>query len=120
LIIYPDASGNSGRTNASQSDISIIREAGFQLNYLSQNPAVRDRINAYNGLLAHNRLLVNTDKCPNLTNALETQGYDERGDPEKWADHPSIDDWMDSSGYFIANKFPIGRAHMQLNVGGVR
>mgnify|MGYP003423626505 CR=1 FL=1 len=120
LIIYPDASGNSGRTNASQSDISIIREAGFQLNYLSQNPAVRDRINAYNGLLAHNRLLVNTDKCPNLTNALETQGYDERGDPEKWADHPSIDDWTDSSGYFIAHKFPIGRAHMQLNVGGVR
>ena len=120
LIIYPDASGNSGRTNASQSDISIIREAGFQLNHSSQNPAVRDRINAYNGLLAHNRLLVNTDKCPNLTNALETQGYDDRGDPEKWADHPSIDDWVDGSGYFIAHKFPIGRAHMQIGMGGIR
>lgn len=120
VIVYPDASGAAGRTNASQSDISIIREAGFQLNYLSQNPAVRDRINAYNGLLAHNRLLVNTDKCPNLTNALETQGYDKHGDPEKWNAHPAIDDWADSSGYFIAHKFPIGRAHMQLNVGGVR
>ena len=107
VIIYPDASGKAGRTNSSQSDIAIIKGAGYQVNANPANPAVRDRINAYNGLISHDRFRVNTDKCPNLTNALETQGYDVKGEPEKWNDHPAIDDWVDSSGYFIAYKFPI-------------
>lgn len=109
VIVYPDASGKASKTNSSQSDIAIIRSAGYQLNFNSQNPPVRDRINAYNGLLSHDKFGINTDKCPNLTNALETQGYDAKGEPEKWQDHPAIDDWVDSSGYFIAYKFPIIR-----------
>ena len=109
VILYPDASGKSGRTNASQSDIGMLKDAGYQVMVNNKNPAVRDRINSYNGLLSHDRLLINTDKCPNLTNALETQGYDKNGDPEKWSEHPSIDDWTDSSGYFIAYKYPIIR-----------
>lgn len=118
VIIYPDASGSAGRTNASQSDISMIIQAGYQVNCHSANPAVRDRINAYNGLLAHDRLKVNTDKCPNLTNALETQGYDVKGEPEKWNDHPSIDDWADSSGYHLAYAYPIRGRMTQIRVGG--
>jgi hypothetical protein len=118
LIIYPDASGKAARTNASQSDISLIAQAGFQLQYKPSNPAVRDRINAYNGLLAHNRLSVNTDQCPNLTNALETQGYDKKGEPEKWDVHPAVDDWADASGYFIAYKFPVIRAMQTAKVMG--
>ena len=107
VIIYPDASGKASRTNSSQSDIAIIKQAGYQVNHNSQNPAVRDRINAYNALLSHDNFGINTNTCPNLTNALETQGYDVKGEPEKWNDHPAIDDWNDSSGYFIAYKFPI-------------
>ena len=56
----------------------MIRQAGYQLQYNPTIPAVRDRINSYNGLLSHGRFFINTDKCPNLTNALETQGYDVR------------------------------------------
>ena len=107
VIIYPDASGKAAKTNSSQSDIAIIKQAGYQVCHNSQNPAIRDRINAYNGLLSHDRFGINTDKCPNLTNALETQGYTDKGEPEKWNDHPAIDDWVDSSGYLIAYKFPI-------------
>lgn len=109
VIVYPDASGKASRTNSSLSDIAIIRQAGYQINCKPSNPAVRDRINAFNGLLSHDRFGINTDKCPNLTNSLETQGYDVKGDPEKWNDHPAIDDWNDSAGYFIAYKFPIVR-----------
>lgn len=109
VIVYPDASGRAGRTNSSQSDISMIKSAGYQVSCNPTNPAVRDRINAYNGLLSHDRLLINADKCPNLTNALKTQGYDKNGDPEKWQDHPSIDDWADASGYFIAYNYPVKR-----------
>lgn len=118
VIIYPDASGRSGRTNASESDIQIIEKEGYQVACNSTNPAVRDRINAYNGLISHDRLKVNTDKCPNITNALETQGYDAKGDPEKWVDHPSIDDWVDSSGYFIAMKYPINSRFQRVQITG--
>lgn len=107
VIIYPDASGKAHKTNSSVSDIALIRHAGYQVQANASNPAVRDRVNAYNGLLSHDRFGINTDTCPNLTNALETQGYDVKGEPEKWNDHPAIDDWNDCSGYFIAYKFPI-------------
>ena len=118
-IIYPDASGKAGRTNSSSSDISLIAQAGYQLQYKPSNPAIRDRINAYNGLLSHDRLKINTDKCPNLTNALETQGYDDKGNPEKWNTHPAADDWVDSSGYFIAYKYPVIRAMQTTQILGL-
>ena len=117
IIVYPDASGKAGKTNSSQSDIGMIRQAGYQLQYNPANPAVRDRINAYNGLLSHNKLFINTDKCPNLTNALETQGYDDKLEPEKFTAHPAIDDWVDSSGYFIAFKYPV--LHNRVNLATI-
>lgn len=107
IIVYPDASGASGSTNASQSDIQMIESAGFMVDAPAANPAIRDRINAYNALLAHDRIEINTDKCPNLTNALEVQGYTDKSEPEKFKEHPSIDDWNDSSGYFIHRRYPI-------------
>jgi hypothetical protein len=109
LIVYPDASGKAGSTNASQSDIEIIIQAGYRVDCAEANPAVRDRINSVNGLLAHDKMRVNTDKCPNLTDALESQGYDTKGDPEKFKEHPAIDDWNDSMGYFIFRKWPVRR-----------
>jgi hypothetical protein len=109
ITVFPDASGKSGSTNATQSDIDIIQQAGYRIDCPEANPAVRDRINAVNGLLAHNRMRVNTEKCPNLTDSLESQGYDKKGDPEKFNEHPAIDDWNDGMGYFINQKFPIRR-----------
>lgn len=117
-IIYPDASGAARKTNASQSDIELIKNAGYQVKVNHSNPAIRDRINIFNGLLAHDRLKINTDKCPLLTNALETQGYDKNGDPEKFDNHPAIDDFVDNSGYFLAYAFPIIRPVTQIRVGG--
>lgn len=107
ITVYPDASGGANRTNASLSDIKLIERAGFAVDAPNMNPAVRDRINAFNALFAHDRIGVNCDKCPNLTNALEVQGYTDKGEPEKFADHPAIDDWNDSAGYFIHQRYPI-------------
>lgn len=109
VIIYPDASGKAQKTNAALSDIALIRQSGYQVLHNPSNPAIRDRVNAVNGLISHDRFLVNTDTCPNLTNALETQGYDDKLEPEKFSSHPAIDDWNDSAGYFIAYKFPVIR-----------
>lgn len=107
IIVYPDASGKANRTNASASDIEMIKQAGFMVDAPESNPYVRDRINAFNALLAHDRIGVNCDKCPELATALETQGYDAKGEPEKFNEHPAIDDWVDGAGYFVHQRFPI-------------
>ena len=116
ITIYPDASGRSGSTNATLSDVGIIENAGYSVDAPEANPAVRDRINAVNALLAHERLQVNTDKCPNLTSALETQGYTLKGEPEKFDEHPAIDDWLDGSGYFINRRYPVIRPATNVQV----
>lgn len=116
VIVYPDASGRAGRTNASLSDIGMIEAAGYQVSAPKANPAVRDRINAVNGLFAHDGILINTDKCPLLTHAFETQGYNAKGEPEKFAEHPAVDDWTDGAGYFINQKWPIVRPAFHLNM----
>ena len=110
VTIYPDASGRSARTNASASDIDILQSAGLRVDAPSSNPFIRDRINAVNALLSHGRLQVNTDKCQQLTQALETQGYSAKGEPEKFTAHPAIDDWNDALGYCISRLFPVRAA----------
>lgn len=117
IIVYPDASGKAARTNASESDVQIIRSAGYSVDCPNANPAVRDRINSVNGLLSHDRMRVNTDRCPMLTDALETQGYDKRGEPEKFDDHPAIDDYCDAAGYFIDRKFSLRRPVLVTGIG---
>lgn len=109
LAVYPDASGqNTSSKNASESDLSIIRQAGITVRVNTTNPAVRDRVLAMNGMILNadgeRRWKVNTDRCPVLTEALEQQAYDKNGEPDKKTghDHP-----VDAQGYFIANRYPI-------------
>lgn len=107
VIVYPDASGSGRSTNATDTDIGIIEKAGFTVDAPDSNPGVRNRINAMNSLISHGRYKVNTRKCPEHTNALETQGYTDKGEPEKFNEHPAIDDWVDAPGYFVHQRFPI-------------
>lgn len=109
VTVYPDASGRAGRTNATMSDIGLIEQAGLRVEAPAKNPYVRDRINAVNSLLSHRRLAVNIEKCPKTTQALETQGYNDKGEPEKFNTHPAIDDWADSLGYCMHRLFPVNR-----------
>lgn len=114
VIIYPDASGqNTSSKNASESDLSILRQRGFGVRVNSTNPAVKDRINAVNGLILNadgvRRLMVNTHTCPAFTESLEQQVYDKNGLPDKTSGH---DHTNDAAGYFIVKEFPILRRRM--------
>ena len=118
VIVYPDATGKANSTNASSSDIDIITQAGYQVDAPNSNPFIRDRINTVNGMLSHDRLFINTLACPELTKALESQGYTDKGIPEKFDTHPSVDDWADSLGYYIYRMFPLNRKMSTLRTGG--
>ena len=108
IMVYPDASGNGRRSNnASESDIAILRQHGFQVCVNPTNPAVKDRVLSMNRML-HNdgvrRYRVNPQHCPQLVESLEKQAYDKNGEPDKSAGWDHI---LDAAGYFIAYKYPI-------------
>jgi len=107
ICIYPDASGRSSSTNATVTDIQILRQGGFTIYANSKNPRVQDRINSVNALLSHNKFFIDINKCPKTTEALEQQSYDEKGEPEKYPGAATQDDFVDSLGYFIYYKFPL-------------
>jgi hypothetical protein len=109
LTIYPDASGqNRSSKNASESDLSILREAGFTIKVNGTNPAIKDRVNAVNAQIlngaGHRRYKVNIGRCPKLAEALEQQPYDAHGEPDKSI---GIDHVVDAAGYFVQKNWPV-------------
>ncbi len=109
VTIYPDASGqNSSSKNATESDFTILRQAGFTLAVNSTNPAVMDRVLSVDAMTLNaegkRRWLVNTDACPSLTEAQEQQAWDKNGEPDKATghDHPN-----DAVGYFLQRRWPV-------------
>ena len=55
-MVYPDASGqNTSSKNASESDLTILRQCGLQIRAATHNPRVRDRVNAVNALILNAR-----------------------------------------------------------------
>lgn len=109
IQIFPDASGqNSSSKNASESDLSILKAAGFSIRVNSKNPAIADRVNAVNALILNGRgerrLLINTNRCPHLTDGIEQQSYDKNGMPDKSS---GVDHLNDAGGYPLAFLYPI-------------
>lgn len=109
IVVYPDASGrNTSSKGASESDLSILQQAGFQIRVNTTNPAVKDRVNSVNAQILNDRgkrrFRINTHTCPVSTEALEQQPYDENGEPDKDTghDHPN-----DAEGYFITYNWPV-------------
>ncbi len=111
INVYPDASGQSNKTvNATESDIKILRDAGFAVHVPTRNPFVKERVLAVNGLICNalgvRTLLVNPLLAPTVTECLEQQIYDANGEPDK---KDGKDHAPDALGYFLYYRWPIIR-----------
>ena len=110
IIIYPDASGKNRKSqNASESDIALLKAAGFRVSVNPANPAIKDRVLAMNAMIhkaGQRRYRVNPQHCPQLVECLEKQPYDKHGEPDKSA---GLDHLLDGAGYFTAYRYPIVR-----------
>lgn len=105
IFIYPDASGNARKSNnASESDISLLRQAKFQVMVNSTNPAVKDRVLSVNRMIETRDYKINPDTCPSLVESFERQAYDKNGEPDKTS---GFDHVVDGAGYFITYRYPI-------------
>lgn len=111
INIYPDATGDSRKSvDASRSDISLLRDAGFNVITNEKNPFVKDRVLSVNALFENakgeRRLRINPKTAPKTTKCIEQQVYDDNGIPDKKRD---IDHLPDTVGYFVNQKFGISK-----------
>ena len=118
ISVYPDASGDNRKSNnASETDITMLKKAGFRVYVNPKNPAVRDRINSSNArfcnTLGERHLSVNLNKCPQFVKCLERHIYDENGQPDKKS---GFDHMNDAGTYPVAYMYPIRQA-MSKSVG---
>lgn len=106
IYIYPDASNPRHTTNAAVTDISLLKQAGFQIRAHKKNPDVRDRVAATNRAFAQGRLFVNANACPTVAQCLEQQSYDKNQEPDKKS---GFDHQNDATTYPIAYEMPINK-----------
>ena len=108
INIYPDASGQNRKSNnASESDLSLLKAAGFRVCVNPTNPRVKDRVLSVNAMIhkeGARRYRVNPEKCPQLVESLEKQAYDKTGEPDKSG---GLDHIIDAAGYFVTYRYPI-------------
>lgn len=119
IRVYPDSTGDSRKTvQASTTDIKLLKAAGFWVSAPKSNPPVRNRVNSMNALFCNakgeRRYRVNPDACPTYCETLETQAYDDKGEPDKShdEDHPN-----DAAGYYITRDFPVTKPPTRLDIG---
>jgi len=115
ILVYPDATGQYARTTVktTETDVSLLKMAGFKVVTETTNPAIKDRVNSMNAMLLNSngerRYRVNVERCPFYTKALERQIYDEKGKPLK-PDDDLYSHILDAGGYFIHRKYPVTRS----------
>ena len=115
IHVYPDPAGAQRRTSAQgETDIGILRKAGFTVLAMSSHPQVRDRINVVNMLFLNaadeRRLFIDTG-CKKSIESYERLSYKEgTSDPDKSQTYLSdntvtLDHVADAAGYFIYTRF---------------
>jgi len=111
IFVYPDPSARQRKTSAGGfTDISILKNAGFDVKCRNTAPLVRDRINSVNSKLKNangeNNLFI-LNSCKNVIKSIERQIYKEGTHiPDK---DSGYDHMNDALGYLVELNFPLRR-----------
>ena len=111
VIVYPDPAAKQRKTSAGgMTDISILKNAGFDIKVRNAHPLVRDRINSVNTKLKNAKgfsSLYVAKSCKSVIKSIERQIYKNGTsvpDKENGYDH-----FNDSLGYMIEYLYPLRR-----------
>lgn len=107
ITIYPDPAGAGRRTAAhGETDVTILRKAGFKVYAMTSHPLVRDRINLVNGKYrsADGTISLYIDpRCKRSIESTEKQTYKKgAAEPDKSS---GFDHDNDATGYYVYTRF---------------
>ena len=111
IFIYPDPACRQKRTSAGGiTDLSILKNFGFNVRVRTNHPLIRDRINAVNSKLKNsngvNSLFI-VNKCKNVIKSIERQIFkDGTTIPDKTSGY---DHFNDALGYMVEYMYPLKR-----------
>jgi len=109
ITVFPDPAGRQRRTSAGgKTDISILQNAGFNVQVRNSHTAIRDRVNAVNAKLKNTlgeRSLFVDPKCKNIVNSLEKMVY--KPGTNIVEKDGSLDHMADAVGYLIDFLYPL-------------
>lgn len=110
IHVCPDASGENRNANGWMTSIGELQRAGFLCHHNASNPRVELRVSNVNRMLysmaggdqGQSMLTVNTTYCPFVTDVLEMQPYNAKGEPDK---DGGLDHAGDALGYLVMQTF---------------
>lgn len=109
ITLYPDPAGANRSHGRGESDLDILRDAGFKrMKYRKKHPKVSDRVNAVNRMFkaADGSIKMRVDRrCKHTTTALEQTIYKpgtREVDKSAGVEHPA-----DGLGYCVDIEFPV-------------
>ena len=111
IFVYPDPASKQRKTSAGgRTDLSILKNAGYNVRVRNAHPLIRDRVNAVNTKLKNAkglRTLFIDNKCKSVIKSIERQIYKEG---TSLVDKSSNYDHMnDALGYLVEFLYPIKR-----------
>ncbi|CAH6805049.1 Phage terminase large subunit [Vibrio chagasii] len=107
IDIFPDAAGNHRQTSAKDTDHQILENHGLRVVVDGSNPRIKDRVNSMNARILNSkgeRFLFVHPRCETLIECLESQIWDDKGQPDK---KQGFDHSNDAIGYLVWQLFPI-------------
>ena len=111
IIIYPDSTGRATESNATESDLSILKQAGFEIRAHRSNPRIKDRVNAVNSLICSAkgaiRYFVNAQNCHHTLNDFHRVERLPDGRLNKKQEAEGLKHITDALGYLVAYKWPV-------------
>ena len=114
IVFYPDPAGQNRGHSRGESDLDILREAGFRkMKYRRKHPKISDRVNAVNRMFraADGTIKMRVDRrCKHTVAAFEQTIYkpgSREVDKSAGLEHPA-----DAAGYAIDLEFPVRKVNV--------
>jgi hypothetical protein len=103
-----DAAGQARKTSATDTDVAIVRKAGFHVMPVgATNPLVRDRVNSVNLRFRGMKLYLDDKAAPETAKCIEQQGRGTDGAPAKDKDpKKDLSGGADAVGYGVYRRWP--------------
>ena len=111
IEIYPDSTGKARESNATESDIAILKRAGLTIKAHSSNPYVKDRVNAVNSFCmdrdVNTRYRVNPETCPKTINDFNVVERLDDGRLNVKQEERGLKHISDGLGYLVSYNWPV-------------